>query len=321
MRVPRRVPIRERVCPRGARRGLCRLATGEVKEGPRWNTDDSGKSGLEVSTLCLGGMTFGEADEKSFMHQVGSDADTAMAGDEPRARRRHQLHRHGRRLRPGRALASASWASGSTKRRTPRRGRARDEVSLPHEGRARTGRARRACASCARWRAPCAGCKTDRIDLYQIHMQDVNVPEEEIARALDDLVRAGKVLYLGCSNYAAYRMMESLWICDRCGLDRFVALQAQYSLIERNARARARARLRALRPRHPALVPARRAVSSRASTARTSRRPTARASPSGRTVSGASTPRSNWTDPRRDRRRQRSGDGEPSRRRSRSRGS
>ena len=52
--------------------------------------------------------------------------------------------------------------------------------------------------------------QTDRIDLYQIHMQDIDKPEEETLRALDDLVREGKVLYIGASNYAAYRLVNSL---------------------------------------------------------------------------------------------------------------
>jgi aryl-alcohol dehydrogenase-like predicted oxidoreductase len=75
--------------------------------------------------------------------------------------------------------------------------------------------------------------QTDRIDLYQIHMQDLDTPEEETLRALDDLVRAGKVLYLGASNYAAYRLVESLAISDKRNLARFVALQVEYSLVER----------------------------------------------------------------------------------------
>ncbi len=190
-----------------------------------------GQSGLEVSTLCLGGMTFGEADEKSFMHQVGSDAETAMTV-------------MNRALDAGINFidtADVYGQDGLSERVMggwfARDGR-RDEVVLATKFRFRmkdgpngTGAARlrivRAVEDSLR------RLQTDRIDLYQIHMQDVNVPEEEIARALDDLVRAGKVLYLGCSNYAAYRMMESLWICDRRGLDRFVALQAQYSLVER----------------------------------------------------------------------------------------
>jgi aryl-alcohol dehydrogenase-like predicted oxidoreductase len=76
--------------------------------------------------------------------------------------------------------------------------------------------------------------RTDRIDLYQIHMQDIDTPEDETLRALDDLVRQGKVLYLGCSNYAAYRLMESLWISRSEHLERFVAFQAQYSLVVRD---------------------------------------------------------------------------------------
>ncbi|MEL6181550.1 MAG: aldo/keto reductase, partial [Myxococcota bacterium] len=76
--------------------------------------------------------------------------------------------------------------------------------------------------------------KTDRIDLYQIHMQDLNTPEEEILRALDDLVRSGKVLYIGASNYAAYHLVDSLWTSKSQGLTPFVSLQPQYSLLVRD---------------------------------------------------------------------------------------
>jgi aryl-alcohol dehydrogenase-like predicted oxidoreductase len=76
--------------------------------------------------------------------------------------------------------------------------------------------------------------QTDRIDLYQIHMQDLDVAEEELLRALDDLVRAGKILYFGCSNYAAYRLADSLWLSKLHHWERFVTLQAQYSLVERS---------------------------------------------------------------------------------------
>jgi len=75
--------------------------------------------------------------------------------------------------------------------------------------------------------------RTDRIDLYQIHMQDLDTPEDEILRALDDLVTQGKVLYTGCSNYAAYRLMDSLWVSRTKNLAAFVTLQAQYSLVVR----------------------------------------------------------------------------------------
>ena len=65
-------------------------------------------------------------------------------------------------------------------------------------------------------------------------MQDARTPEEEVVRALDELVREGKVVYFGASNYAAYRLVESLWAADRAGANRFVTLQAQYSLVERS---------------------------------------------------------------------------------------
>jgi aryl-alcohol dehydrogenase-like predicted oxidoreductase len=75
---------------------------------------------------------------------------------------------------------------------------------------------------------------TDHIDLYQIHMQDFDTPEEETLRALDDLVRQGKVLYLGASNYAAYRLTDSLWTSRTQHLEHFVSLQMQYSLVTRD---------------------------------------------------------------------------------------
>jgi aryl-alcohol dehydrogenase-like predicted oxidoreductase len=76
--------------------------------------------------------------------------------------------------------------------------------------------------------------QTDYIDLYQIHMQDLRTPEAETLRALDDLVTQGKIRYYGCSNYAAYRLVESDWIADKRGWAGFATLQAQYNLLERN---------------------------------------------------------------------------------------
>lgn len=76
--------------------------------------------------------------------------------------------------------------------------------------------------------------KTDRIDLYQIHMQDIAVAEQEALRALDDLVSAGKIVYAGCSNYAAYRLVDSLWHAKTNSWAPFVTLQAQYNLLVRD---------------------------------------------------------------------------------------
>ncbi len=75
---------------------------------------------------------------------------------------------------------------------------------------------------------------TDYIDLYQVHWPDEDTPIEETLRALDDLVRDGRVLYIGCSNYSAWRLMESLWTSDKCKLANFISLQPHYNLVNRD---------------------------------------------------------------------------------------
>jgi aryl-alcohol dehydrogenase-like predicted oxidoreductase len=75
---------------------------------------------------------------------------------------------------------------------------------------------------------------TDYIDLYQIHGFDQVTPIEETLRALDDLVRSGKVRYIGCSNQPAWHLMKSLWISDKYNLNRFESLQAYYTIAGRD---------------------------------------------------------------------------------------
>jgi aryl-alcohol dehydrogenase-like predicted oxidoreductase len=75
---------------------------------------------------------------------------------------------------------------------------------------------------------------TDHIDLYQVHEWDGQTPLEETLAALDDLVRWGKVRYIGCSNFAAWHMMKSLWVADRKGLTPFVSNQLHYSIQTRD---------------------------------------------------------------------------------------
>ncbi|GGD57378.1 aldo/keto reductase [Paenibacillus nasutitermitis] len=75
--------------------------------------------------------------------------------------------------------------------------------------------------------------KTDYVDLYQIHTFDPNTPLEETLRTLDDMVRSGKVRYIGASNYAAWELMKSLGISEYRGLNRFVSTQISYSLADR----------------------------------------------------------------------------------------
>lgn len=75
---------------------------------------------------------------------------------------------------------------------------------------------------------------TDYIDLFQLHGFDAVTPIEETVSTLDDLVRAGKIRYLGCSNFSGWHLMKSLAVSDRYGYSRYVAHQAYYSLIGRD---------------------------------------------------------------------------------------
>jgi len=74
----------------------------------------------------------------------------------------------------------------------------------------------------------------DHVDIYYIHHVDVQTPLEEMLRASDDLVRQGKVRYIACSNYQAWRLCEALWISDSNNLARFECYQPQYSLVVRD---------------------------------------------------------------------------------------
>jgi aryl-alcohol dehydrogenase-like predicted oxidoreductase len=74
---------------------------------------------------------------------------------------------------------------------------------------------------------------TDYIDLFQLHGFDVQTPVEETLGALDDLVRSGKIRYIGCSNFSGWHLMKSIAVSEKYGLARYVAHQAYYSLVGR----------------------------------------------------------------------------------------
>jgi aryl-alcohol dehydrogenase-like predicted oxidoreductase len=75
--------------------------------------------------------------------------------------------------------------------------------------------------------------KTDYIDLYQVHRPDPVTPIDETLRAMDDLVRSGKVRYIGTSTFLGWQLMEALWVADRLNLHRVVTEQPRYSLLDR----------------------------------------------------------------------------------------
>ena len=191
-----------------------------------------GTSGLKVPVLCLGAMTFGEADDKSFMHKVGCDDKTSF-DIMSRALERgvgfiDTADVYGQDGLSERIVGA--WMAET---------KSRDKVVLATKFRFRMGQGPNSTGA-SRYRIvrtvedSLRRLRTDRIDLYQIHMQDIETPEEETLRALDDLVHAGKVLYRGASNYAAYRLTDSQWIAKTEHLHRFVALPMQYSLMVRD---------------------------------------------------------------------------------------
>ncbi|MFD0588935.1 aldo/keto reductase [Paenibacillus sp. GCM10027627] len=75
--------------------------------------------------------------------------------------------------------------------------------------------------------------KTDYVDLFQIHTFDPETPLEETLRTLDDMVRSGKVRYIGASNYYAWELMKAIGISDQLGLNRYISMQTSYSLADR----------------------------------------------------------------------------------------
>ena len=191
-----------------------------------------GAAGVKVSNLCLGAMTFGEADEKSFMHKAGSDAATVFAVlDRAVAAGVNFIDTadvYGQDGLSERVLGDWLGQRGT-----------RDKLVVATkfrftmgDGANKSGASRYRIVKCCE--DSLRRLKTERIDLYQIHMQDVTVAEDETLRALDDLVSAGKVLYVGCSNYTAYRLMDSLWLARTAHRAPFVTLQAQYSLVVRD---------------------------------------------------------------------------------------
>jgi aryl-alcohol dehydrogenase-like predicted oxidoreductase len=190
-----------------------------------------GGAGVKVSPLCMGAMTFGESDERSMMHGIASSEETAHRlmdrAFEAGVNFIDTADVYGNDGISERVVGN--WLAASKKR---------NSVVLATKFRFTMGQGPndRGASRYHLMQAVDASLKrlqTDRIDLYQIHMQDLDVDEDETLRALDDLVLAGKVLYIGCSNYAAYRLADSIWLSRNNHWSRFVTLQAQYSLVER----------------------------------------------------------------------------------------
>lgn len=194
-----------------------------------------GNTGLKVSELCLGTMTFGE---KFYnIAEVGEEGANRMVA---------------RALDAGINFFDTAdvYSYGESEELTGRAIKAaqvrRDSVIIATKVRSAMSEGAQAGTSDVNnvglsRQHIMAGCEeslrrlgTDYIDLYQVHGWDVVTPVEESMRALDDLVRQGKVRYIGCSNWAARHLMKSLMLSEEHDWARFVSLQAYYSLVGRD---------------------------------------------------------------------------------------
>src|SRR5687768_1124259 len=187
-----------------------------------------GRTGLKVAALCLGGNTFGwttdqpasEAVLDAYLEGGGNFIDTADVYA---------------RWAPGNSGGESETALGTWM--SARKNRAAVIIATkvmgpmgpgPNDtGLSRTHIMEGVEASLRR-------LKTDYIDLYQAHWDDRDTPLDETLRAFDDLVRQGKVRYVGASNYHAWRLARALWESDRGRYVRYECLQPKYNLVFRD---------------------------------------------------------------------------------------
>lgn len=181
-----------------------------------------GRTGVKVSQYCLGSMMFGFKTDKAESIEIIDHAlaqgvnfvDTAnvYAGNESERIVGEALARPGKREHT--ILATKAFMPQGDDRND--RGPSRRHLI-------------KACEDSL------ARLKTDWIDLYQMHRSSANVPIDETLRALDDLIKAGKVRYIGSSMFPGWQLVESLWVAKELGLNRFVCEQSAYHLLDRTA--------------------------------------------------------------------------------------
>jgi len=114
----------------------------------------------------------------------------------------------------------------------------RDQIILATKGGFATDGSFRAMGASRRYlvqavEASLKRLKTDYIDLYQIHAPDPLTPLDETLRALDDLIRQGKIRYIGASNYAGWQLVDAMWIAETNKISRFISSQNEYNLLAR----------------------------------------------------------------------------------------
>ncbi|MCG8477521.1 MAG: aldo/keto reductase [Spirochaetales bacterium] len=182
-----------------------------------------GRTGVQVSRLCLGTMNFGGVTDRATATTIVAEAldrgvnciDTANIYNGGRSEEivGHALRETGRRDRV--VLATKAHVQM--------------DPDDPNSGK---NHRRHIIEQC---RASLKRLGTDYIDIFYIHRPSTQIPIDETLRALDDVVRAGDVRYIASSDFAAWKIIESLWVAKEYGLDRFVCEQSAYHLLDRRA--------------------------------------------------------------------------------------
>ncbi len=189
-----------------------------------------GRSGLRVSVLGFGAMTFGGTADSPF-GRIGTTAGTEAGRIVARCLDAGvNLFDTANSYADGRSEEILGKALGARRHQAIVATKAYNRTGPgPNDLGASRHYLMRACEDSLR------RLGTDHIDLYQLHNYDGMTPQDETVRALEDLVRAGKVRYVGVSNYSGWHLMKGLATADRLGCGRYVSQQISYSLLQRHA--------------------------------------------------------------------------------------
>ena len=179
-----------------------------------------GRTGVQVSALCLGCMNFGWTTEETVSFSI---IDTSIDNGVNFLDTANVYGRGASETIVGKAL-KRNGKRANIFLATKVHGRMSDDILSAGSNR------RHIIEACE---ASLKRLQTDYIDLYQIHRPRSDTAIDETLRALDDLIRAGKVRYIGASTFPAWRIMESLWVSKELGLNRFVTEQPPYHLLDR----------------------------------------------------------------------------------------
>ncbi|HLA88536.1 MAG TPA: aldo/keto reductase [Anaerolineales bacterium] len=187
-----------------------------------------GKTGLKVSPLCMGTMQFGWSLNESDSHRILSASYEAGINFIDTA----DIYSKWVDGNPG-GVSETFIGNWMKQNKIPR-----DKIVVATKVRGEMGKGPND-QGLSRFHimnaveASLRRLQTDYIDLYQSHWTDNDTPIEETMRAFDDLVKQGKVRYVGASNYAAWELMQALWVSDKYNLVRYDCLQPHYNLIHR----------------------------------------------------------------------------------------